>query len=244
MDIGQPFRWLPNNPYIKQGLPKKAFLGRKWHLVKIALGLLFISFFLLDYQPTLNFPPLSQNKTHAQEDETKNILQTQSISAQSLPFGFQLPHPGYLSTKFSSYHPGIDIATGLGMPIKPIAKGVVIDSGYNFWGLGLMVEIDHGQGYSSLYAHMGKTYVTKGQSVSENDLLGEVGLTGHTSGPHTHLEVTKGGVKIDPLTILPTVRDQSLASDFKAVSEPVIAKVELKQPTKKLDLSNQIRSSL
>src|SRR5205823_5385158 len=97
-----------------------------------------------------------------------------------LPDSFDLPHPGYLTTPYSSYHPGIDIATGLGMPIHPIGKGTVVDVGFNFWGLGLTVTVDHGQGYKSLYAHMGKIYVNKSQQVSKADILGEVGLTGRT----------------------------------------------------------------
>lgn len=260
MDNGQPFKWLPRNPYLKQFWQEKIFFGRKKLLSKIVLGIFFISFFLLDYQPAFSFPPIKKKApTHAQE-ELKQAQQIQTINSQSLPIGFTLPHPGYLSTTFSYYHPGIDLATGLGMPIKPIAKGTIKESGYNFWGLGLVVEVDHGYGYSSLYAHMGKTYVQKGQQVSENDFIGEVGLTGHTTGPHTHLEVSKEDKKIDPLTILPPVRNNPLAEDFVspvATSsatqktafnynnyQPVLPKVELIQPEKKLDLTNQIRQSL
>jgi murein DD-endopeptidase MepM/ murein hydrolase activator NlpD len=59
-----------------------------------------------------------------------------------------------------------------------------------------------------LYAHMGRIYVTKDQKVGENAIIGTVGLTGFTSGPHTHLEITLAGKYIDPLTILPPVDDQ------------------------------------
>lgn len=175
--------------------------------------------FLLGYHPTLDLPPITRSITYAEAE------QTQKIDKASLPIGFQLPHPGYLSTSYSSYHPGVDIASGLGMPIKPIAAGKVTVAGFNFWGLGLMVEIDHGHGYKSTYGHMGKLYVKKDQEIKPDTLIGEVGLTGHTTGPHTHLEVTKENEKIDPLSILPPIRKQPTNEDFltykngKAVSK-------------------------
>lgn len=182
----------------KKGLSR--FPRSSKFFLKILLGVFVLGFFL-EYQPALNFPPQRKPAVYAQTE------QTQTIQAESLPFAPQLPHPGYLSTRYSSFHPAVDIATGLGMPIHPIAKGVVIDAGYNFWGLGLTVLIEHENGYTSLYAHMGKTYVSKGQTVSTEDTLGEVGLTGHTSGPHTHLEISKDGKTIDPLAILPKIDD-------------------------------------
>lgn len=179
----------------KQNLPHFPIFVR--FSTKLALGLILL-FFLLDYQPALSFPPLKKSTVRAAVNE-----QTQTIEAKSIPFAASLPHPGYISTHFSFFHPGLDIATGLGMPIHPIAKGVVTDTGFNFWGLGLVVNIDHGNNYRSLYAHMGKIYVQTGQTVDTNDILGVVGLTGNTSGPHTHLEVSKDGKNFDPQAILP-----------------------------------------
>lgn len=177
---------------------------------QIALGLVLL-ILLSTYQPAFKLPPVTQSVAVAEQLE-----QTQAIDAGSLPIGFQLPHPGYLSTPFSNYHPGIDVASGLGMPMKPIAGGKVITSGFDIWGLGLMIEIDHGYGYRSIYAHLGKLYVKKDQEVKETELIGEVGLTGHTSGPHTHIEVSKDGKKINPLAILPPIRKMPIAEDFQA----------------------------
>ena len=176
--------------------------------LKLTLGGALLLFFF-GYQPIFSFQPVRKAVVYAQNE------QSQQIKAAALPIVFQTPHPGYISTYFSSFHPGIDLATGLGMPIRPIAKGVVTNTGFDLWGLGLTVEVDHGYGYSSLYAHMGKIYVRRGQAVSERDLLGEVGLTGRTTGPHTHLEVSKDGVKIDPVQILPAMRQFPTAADFK-----------------------------
>lgn len=200
---------------------------------KIALGVILVSFFI-NYQPNLGFPPIKQSVVKAQ------VEQLESVDAKALSFNFKLPHPGYISTKFSSYHPGIDLATGLGMPIKPIAQGTITDEGYNFWGLGLTVTVDHGGGFKSLYAHMGKIYVQKNQTVSGNDTLGIVGLTGNTSGPHTHLEISKDNKNIDPQTVLPQIRQLPQLEDFQPVSQNNTPNQGSQTP----DFTQELKSSL
>jgi len=192
-------------------MPQALVLART--TLKLALGLFVLSFFL-GYQPTFGFPPIKSVTVHAQAE------QSQSVESQKLPLVFQLPHPGYLTTRFSSWHPGIDIPTGFGMPIKPIEEGVVTSAQFSFFGYGMMIEIDHGHDYKSLYAHLNRMFVKEGDKVSKDSLLGEVGLTGRTTGPHTHLEVSKNGVKIDPLTILPPIRQNPEAQDFVARATP------------------------
>lgn len=161
----------------------------------------FTILFLSGYQPTLTLPPFRQNTAQAE------FAQQQAIETSKLSSPFILPHPGYISTKFSSWHPGIDIATGLGMPIRPIAPGKVIEVSWGFWGLGHYIALEHEQGFKSLYGHMGKIFVKKDEAVSASAILGEVGMTGRTSGPHTHLEVSRFGQYIDPQTILPNLPD-------------------------------------
>ena len=157
-----------------------------------------VAILILGYYPTVNLPTNPHTLVSAAEQSVK-------ISTETLAEPFNLPHPGYLSTKFSYYHPGVDIATGLGMPIHPIAKGFVSDVQYGFWGLGHSVTISHDGGFSSTYGHMGRVFVKKDAAVTTTNTLGEVGLTGWTSGPHTHLEIQKDGKYIDPLAILPTL---------------------------------------
>lgn len=204
-------------------------------LSKIAIGVALL-FFLADFQPVLSIPPVKKSTAFALE-------QSQAVESKSLPFVFKLPHPGYLSTKFYSYHPGIDIATGLGMPIHPIAPGVVVSTGFNFFGLGLNVVVEHAQGYKSLYAHMGKIYVKEGQIVSEDDYLGTVGMTGQTSGPHTHLELTKNGEYIDPQTVLPEI-GETAAPEYLTPIQPE-AKKEIKQTVNDaLDIKQELKENL
>lgn len=129
------------------------------------------------------------------------------IIAESFSKPLVLPHPGYISTRFSSWHPGIDIATGLGMPIHSVTEGVITTVGRDFFGLGNFVEVLHQNGFRSKYAHMGRIYVKVGDKVTSENILGEVGLTGHTSGPHTHLEITRNGNYVDPQALLPEIPD-------------------------------------
>ncbi|MDO8573618.1 MAG: M23 family metallopeptidase [Candidatus Daviesbacteria bacterium] len=179
-----------------------------WKLSKIKLRFLrrftqlaiivAISLTLLGYYPTFAIPPIKRSYVQANALE-----QSAEIIAQSFSKPLILPHPGYLSTKFSNWHPGIDIAVGLGMPIHPIIDGEVVTVGRDLFGLGNYVEIIHEKGFKSKYGHMGKIYVKKGDKVTPENILGEVGLTGHTSGPHTHLEITLNDKFIDPQTLLP-----------------------------------------
>lgn len=112
----------------------------------------------------------------------------------------------YMSQGFHFYsHPGIDLATGYGTSIRPIKVGTVLEAQYSNSGYGKEVLIDHGNGLESLYAHLSKIEVKKGDKVDLNTEIGLVGVTGHSTGPHLHLEIHKNGKSIDPLTILPPV---------------------------------------
>lgn len=183
-----------------RGLRKLIILSRKSKFLRILLGVSF-ALFLSGYQPTLAIPPIKQSIAQAQ------VTQEQVITPADFPDAFNLPHPGYLTTRFSSWHPGVDIATGYGMPVKSIARGTVVEVSLGFWGLGHYVVVEHEQGFRSTYGHMDKVFVHPGDQVSIDSTLGTVGMTGHTSGPHTHLEVTKDGRFIDPLTILPAIQN-------------------------------------
>ncbi|MCL4366782.1 M23 family metallopeptidase [Patescibacteria group bacterium] len=167
-------------------------------VTKTALGV-SLALYFMGYQPSLAFPPIQKSVVQA------SFVQEQNISAASLSEPFLLPHPGYLTTKFSAWHPGIDIATGLGMPIHPIAKGTVSAVYYDLFGLGHHVVIEHDQGFQSTYGHMGRVFVKVGDEVTPDSIIGEVGLTGHTTGPHTHLEITHNEKYIDPQTLLPAI---------------------------------------
>lgn len=163
--------------------------------------LILVALYFSGYQPILAIPPVKQSAVFAQ------FSQDQKIEPGSLSESFSLPHPGYLTTPYSTWHPGIDIAAGLGMPVHPILKGKVAEIKYWLFGYGNQVIVEHEQGYKSTYSHMGKIYAKTGDEVTKSSILGEIGLTGRTTGPHTHLEITKDDKPIDPVNILPSIPD-------------------------------------
>ena len=89
----------------------------------------------------------------------------------------------------SANHYGIDIEGQIGDPVFTVDNGVVVYAGWNDWGYGNMVVVDHGQGWQSLYAHMSTVDVVCGQEVYRGDAVGTVGETGMALGPHLHFEL-------------------------------------------------------
>jgi len=99
-------------------------------------------------------------------------------------------------------HYGIDLAAAEGAPIVASDGGMVIYAGWNDWGYGNLVVLDHGNGYQTLYAHLDTVQVDCGQTVRQGEQLGLAGKTGHALGPHLHFEVLLNGAHIDPWTVL------------------------------------------
>jgi len=109
-------------------------------------------------------------------------------------YGYRI-HPIYKTHKF---HAGIDFTAPTGTPIYSTGNGTVItaESGHGF---GNHVIINHGFGYQSLYAHMSRIKVRRGQKVKRGELIGLIGSTGTSTAPHVHYEIIKGANKINPI---------------------------------------------
>lgn len=137
------------------------------------------------------------------EANTERLEATPSIS----------PSNGHLSSLFSRNrrhpvlritrpHKGIDITAPVGEPILAPANGRVTFSGVRSGGYGKTVEIDHGYGYVTRFAHASRLLVRKGDRVERGQVIAEVGATGLTSGPHLHYEVEVDGNSVDPLNFI------------------------------------------
>jgi murein DD-endopeptidase MepM/ murein hydrolase activator NlpD len=100
-----------------------------------------------------------------------------------------------------SFHAGLDFSSNSGTPFYATAKGKVIEAGWHE-GYGNQILIEHGDGYRTRYAHASRLYVKPGMMVEQNALLGAVGNTGRSTGPHLHYEVIKSGERIDPAKML------------------------------------------
>jgi len=112
--------------------------------------------------------------------------------------GRRNPFGGYSS----EFHAGQDIATLTGTPVAASANGTVIFAGCQN-GYGQIVIIDHGDGLTTRYGHLSKIEATVGQSISRGDVLGRVGSTGRSTGPHLHYEVRINDKPVDPMQYLP-----------------------------------------
>jgi murein DD-endopeptidase MepM/ murein hydrolase activator NlpD len=125
-----------------------------------------------------------------------------------------MPTAGWLTSNFSRSrlhpilhiarpHEGIDVTAPMGAPIVAPASGVVIDVGRES-GYGLIVEIDHGNGIVTKYAHCSRVLVKKGKRVTRGEVIAAVGNSGISTGPHLHYEIHVNGRVVDPLTyVLP-----------------------------------------
>jgi murein DD-endopeptidase MepM/ murein hydrolase activator NlpD len=104
--------------------------------------------------------------------------------------------PVYKVTKF---HAGLDFTAPQGTPIYATADGRIKEANYNETGYGNHVVIDHGYGYETLYGHMVRIKSRGGQSIKRGEIIGWVGSTGKSTGPHCHYEVHKNGQPVDPV---------------------------------------------
>ena len=134
------------------------------------------------------------------EDMLAAIPAIQPVSNKDLShiasgFGFRID-PIYKTPKM---HTGLDFAAALGTPVYATANGSVVFTGFEEKGYGNHIIINHGYGYQTLYGHMVRIKVKPGQAVKRGEVIGWVGNTGKSTGPHCHYEVIRNSEKVDPV---------------------------------------------
>lgn len=122
-------------------------------------------------------------------------VSNKDLSRIASGFGYRID-PIYKTVKF---HAGLDFTAPSGTPIYATGDGVVEEASLSDVGYGNHVVVRHGYGYKTLYGHMLRTKVKSGQTIKRGDVLGWVGSTGKSTGPHCHYEVMKNGEKVDPV---------------------------------------------
>jgi murein DD-endopeptidase MepM/ murein hydrolase activator NlpD len=140
------------------------------------------------------------NMVKNKEQLLRAIPAIQPVSNKNLnriggSFGYRID-PVYKNLRF---HQGLDFTAPAGTPIYATADGVVQIAGFNTDGYGNKVVINHGYGYQTLYGHMLKIKASQGQTVKRGEVIGYIGSTGKSTGPHCHYEVIKRGTKVDPV---------------------------------------------
>ena len=138
------------------------------------------------------------------------LLSRKNLNNQQTPAGWPV-QGGWVSSKFGNrlhpltgkkqFHKGVDIPGKEGAHVLAVADGVVIRSEINS-GYGWLVELDHGDGYTTLYSHNRANLVKDGETVKKGQAIAELGSTGRSTGPHVHFEVSKNGRNINPIKYL------------------------------------------
>lgn len=119
-------------------------------------------------------------------------------------FIWPVPNYKYVSRWMGSGHRGADICAAYGTTIIASDSGTVVAAGWHY-SYGNYVQIDHGNGYTTLYAHMSEILVSQGQAVSQGDAIGRVGSTGNSTGNHCHFEMTYNGALFSAQTLFPNM---------------------------------------
>jgi murein DD-endopeptidase MepM/ murein hydrolase activator NlpD len=122
-------------------------------------------------------------------------ISNRTLNRVASGFGYRID-PVYKDRRL---HPGLDFTAPIGTPIYAAADGVVKDAGFNTGGYGNRVVVNHGFGYETLYAHMVRIKARVGTRVKRGEVIGYVGSTGKSTGPHLHYEVHKNGTQLDPI---------------------------------------------
>ncbi|MFC1622664.1 peptidoglycan DD-metalloendopeptidase family protein [Patescibacteria group bacterium] len=123
-------------------------------------------------------------------------------SSQKNTAGFIWPTAGGRITQYYHWgHHAIDIGGKTGNPIYASMSGKIIKAGWSS-GYGYNVIIDHGNGKKTLYAHLSKIYISRGEQVTQGSVIGALGSTGWSTGPHLHFEIIMNGTKVNPLNYL------------------------------------------
>jgi len=138
----------------------------------------------------------------------ENVILARELRQEIHPEGRPVAN-GFISSYFGersdpfdgreAFHKGVDFAASQGSAVTAVGAGVVTWAGERF-GYGKLIEINHGDGFVTRYAHNERTLVTVGQTVKRGEPVALIGSTGRSTGPHVHFEVLRNGRQVDPLS--------------------------------------------
>jgi murein DD-endopeptidase MepM/ murein hydrolase activator NlpD len=190
---------LPSKAVINKKYRKGTFAGRliRYFADHKSIKKIFATSFVFTAM-LVGFLPQNTN-IQVQADETIIEPQTNLVTQK----GMQYPVDSVrINQGYSFFHQAVDLGGQIGTPIKPIMPGVVAYAGWDHSGYGNLIVLSHKNGFESYYAHLSKIEVSTGEDVGTNTEIGKIGVTGHSTGPHLHLEIHQNGVTLNPLTVL------------------------------------------
>lgn len=143
-------------------------------------------------------------RVHAQAGEMQLCLPAIPPIDTSLNYHLSSPFGWRTDPVFGGAegHAGLDIAMRRDSPVYVTGDGVVVEASFNMGGYGRVVTVNHGFGYTTRYAHLNRMYVHEGQRVKRGMLIGTVGTTGKSTGPHLHYEVRYRGAPVNPMNFM------------------------------------------
>ena len=167
-------------------------------------------------------------------DDNKGFFDEQANSVQRMFLKAPI-HYKYISSGFTTglrclevfhlctNHRAIDYAAAIGTPIRAVGDGTVVFAGWNSKGYGYFTSIRHNATYTTNYAHQSRILVKVGQKVKQGEIIGKVGSTGLSTGPHLHYEIVKHGVKVNPQdVVLPPgkpIKDENKERFYREIGE-------------------------
>ena len=161
--------------------------------------------------PTSNTPGTVEPPMEVKPGTLDHRHETASEVDTEASTGWTVPAEGRLTSAFGEradpftettrFHRGIDIAAAAGTPIRAARSGTVVFSG-RLAGYGNTIILEHAGGYRTLYGHASRNLVKEGEAISAEQVIGEVGSSGRSTGTHLHFELQKGGERLDPREIL------------------------------------------
>ncbi len=163
------------------------------------------------------------------------LVSRDTLNDAKLPQLFPVVHPrawvsspyGWRKDPFNknrAWHSGIDVAAAMNAPIVAAADGYVAFAGYRY-AYGIMVELRHANGLSTRYAHLKRSTVSPGDIVKAGDLVGLMGSTGRSTGPHLHFEVLVGDRKVNPYPFVKDTRQLQRARARQGATEKLLSQL-------------------
>ena len=204
-----------NNFFLIYGIPYDSPLGKNNLKIKINSNISYLNFNIQDKNFDTQHINVSSKYISPGIDsqkrislERKNLIKAKDIWHNESPdLKFIIPANGIITGKFGTkrfyngkegnFHNGLDVAAERGSPIISPSRGKVILTG-NYYYNGKFIILDHGKGLKSIFIHLDEILVKKGEIISKGDLIGKIGNTGKSSGPHLHWSLMLNKTYIDP----------------------------------------------